>query len=83
MSRKVYKVRIGEAAEALGVSPATVRRWEISGKLTAERTPGGQRRYDLSALLPDKFSIDSPTRRTVAYARVSSHDQSADLERQK
>ena len=83
MSKKVYKVRIGEAAEALGVSPATVRRWETSGKITAERTPGGQRRYDLSALLPDKFSLDSPTRRTVAYARVSSHDQSADLERQK
>ena len=59
MSKKVYKVRIGEAAEAFGVSPATVRRWETSGKITAERTPGGQRRYDLSALLPDKFSCEA------------------------
>ena len=48
----MYKVRIGEAAEALGVSLATVRRWETSGKITAERTAGGQRRDDLSLLLP-------------------------------
>jgi predicted site-specific integrase-resolvase len=75
-------VRIGEAAKTFGASSETVRRWEISGKISCERTPGGQRRYDLAALRPDNFGIDSPTRRTVAYARVSSHDQSADLERQ-
>jgi excisionase family DNA binding protein len=79
MSKKPYMARIGEAAEALGVSTATVRRWENSGKITATWSLGGQRRYDLSALLPDKFSIDSPTRRTVAYARVS---QEADRQHQ-
>jgi excisionase family DNA binding protein len=83
MSKKPYMARIGEAAKALGVSTATVRRWEDSGKITATRSLGGQRRYDLAALLPEKFRIESPTRRTVADARVSSHDQSADLERQK
>jgi excisionase family DNA binding protein len=83
MVNNPHIVRIGEAAKAFGVSAETVHRWEISGKIRCERTPGGQRRYDLSALLPDKFRSDSPTRRTVADARVSSHDQSADLERQK
>jgi molybdopterin-binding protein len=35
--------RIGEAAEMLGVRVETLRRWEREGKLTTERTPGGQR----------------------------------------
>lgn len=35
--------RIGEAARALGVRVETLRRWEREGKLTTERTEGGQR----------------------------------------
>ena len=35
--------RIGEAARLLGVRVETLRRWEHDGKLTVERTPGGQR----------------------------------------
>ena len=35
--------RIGEAAKALGVRVETLRRWERDGKLTTERTAGGQR----------------------------------------
>ena len=35
--------RIGEAAKTLGVRVETLRRWEGEGKLTVERTPGGQR----------------------------------------
>ena len=35
--------RIGEAARLLGVRVETLRRWERDGKLTVERTPGGQR----------------------------------------
>lgn len=37
------RLRLGEAAEILGVSPDTVRRWTLSGRLPAERTAGGQR----------------------------------------
>jgi len=36
---------VGEAAARLKVSPATVRRWTVSGDLRAERTEGGHRRY--------------------------------------
>ena len=36
-------VRIGRAAELLGVSVETLRRWETAGKLRTRRTPGGQR----------------------------------------
>jgi molybdopterin-binding protein len=40
-------VRIGEAAEMLGVSVETVRRWERDGRLRTDRTDGGQRRVPL------------------------------------
>lgn len=76
-------VAIGEAAEALGVSVTTLRRWEASGKLVADHTAGGHRRYDLARLKPELFRAEADTRRTIAYARVSSHDQKDDLERQK
>ncbi len=77
-------VGIGEAAKVLGVSITTLRRWEASGKLAAEHTVGEHRRYDLAKLRPDLFRVEADgTRRTIAYARVSSHDRKADLERQK
>lgn len=77
-------VSIGEAAGALGVSVTTLRRWEVNGKLIAAYTAGGHRRYDLTKLRPDLYLVpDQLERRTVADARVSSHDQKNDLERQK
>jgi excisionase family DNA binding protein len=77
-------VGIGEAAEVLGVSISTLRRWEAAGKLVAEYTAGGHRRYDLAKLRPELFrAAEAASRKTIAYARVSSHDQKDDLERQK
>ena len=35
--------RIGEAAKLIGVRVETLRTWERAGKLTTERTTGGQR----------------------------------------
>jgi len=83
MSRKL--VPISEAAEALGVSAQTLRRWEREGRLIPdERTAGGRRRYDLARLKPELYRKQADTaRKTIAYARVSSHDQKDDLERQK
>ena len=77
-------VGIGEAAQALGVSITTLRRGEADGKLAAEHTAGGHRRYDLAKLRPEMYhAAADAARKTIAYARVSSDDQKADLERQK
>jgi molybdopterin-binding protein len=37
---------VGQAAELLGVSPDTVRRWVDAGQIPAARTEGGRRRVD-------------------------------------
>jgi molybdopterin-binding protein len=42
------EVRIGEAAEMLGVSVDTLRRWERERKLRTVRTGGGQRSIPLA-----------------------------------
>ena len=77
-------VTIGEASEVLGVSISTLRRWDKTGRLEPEKTTSGHRRYDISKLKPEMFrAAQQENRKTIAYARVSSHDQKDDLERQK
>jgi len=76
-------VSIGEAARILGVSVSTLRRWDREGKITSTRTTGNQRRYDIRSLNPGRTRDLIDRRITIAYARVSSHDQKNDLERQK
>lgn len=43
-------VRLGQAAEMLGVSVETLRRWEADGRLTTTRSEGGQRLVDLAVV---------------------------------
>ncbi|MEZ4592633.1 MAG: helix-turn-helix domain-containing protein [Chloroflexota bacterium] len=38
-------INLSEAAELLGVHPATVRAWGDKGELAMQRTPGGHRRF--------------------------------------
>ncbi|HSX12943.1 MAG TPA: IS607 family transposase [Chlamydiales bacterium] len=76
-------ISISQAANLLGVSITTLRRWEAEKRLIPVRTSAGHRRYDLKKLKPEFFHAHNSTRKTCAYARVSSHDQKADLERQK
>lgn len=72
-------VKIGEAAKILGTCVNTLRRWEASGELVpARKTLGGTRYYSVAELM-NVGEIDTPT---VCYARVSSHDQKEDLQRQ-
>jgi putative resolvase len=75
---------IGDAAKELGVSVITLRRWADSGKIRSERSPTGQRRFflvDIKRITPRELKkLDE--RITINYARVSSHDQKADLVRQ-
>jgi putative resolvase len=75
--------RIGEASKHLGVSITTLRRWEVEGKIFPIKTASGHRRYDLSKLKPKVLHALNDERVTIAYARVSSQEQKADLERQK
>lgn len=71
-------ITVKEAAELLGVSTKTIRRWSADGKIKAVRTVGGHRRFDITTLLGNKNDAVL----TLAYARVSSHEQKEDLHRQ-
>lgn len=76
------KISIGKAAVILGVSKATIRRWEKDGKISSERTPHGHRRYDentIKGIIPKRHDDG---KNTIGYARVSSNDQKEDLVRQ-
>ena len=76
------------AAQRLGVSTETLRRWSLDGRLPVMKTAGGRRRYsleDIERLSPtSQTPAGVPQEVVVGYARVSSHDQKAsgDLERQ-
>ncbi len=77
MERKLVSIQV--AAQFLGVTPTTLRRWEREGRLLPDaRTRGGDRRYDLSRLEAESPGADNLDRKTVASARGSSHDQKAD-----
>lgn len=59
------RLRVGQAAEMLGVSVETLRRWETQGRFRMARSEGGQRLVDVeevSRLLDErrKASIDRP-----------------------
>ena len=51
------RLRIGEAAKQLGVSPDTLRRWAEAGRVEVRLTPGGQRtvsQADISRLAAER-----------------------------
>lgn len=59
-------LRMGQAAEMLGVTVETVRRWEAEGRLTTVRSPGGQRLVpitEVTGLLAERRRVatDRPT----------------------
>lgn len=41
-------IRIGQAAEMLGVTVETIRRWETEGRVSVTRSTGGQRLVSLA-----------------------------------
>jgi molybdopterin-binding protein len=53
----VSLIRVGQAAEMLGVTVDTMRRWETEGRLNMERSSGGQRLValaDVTRLLAER-----------------------------
>jgi molybdopterin-binding protein len=55
-------LRVGQAAEMLGVSVETLRRWELDGRLPMARSAGGQRLVriaDVSRLLEQRRRASS------------------------
>jgi putative resolvase len=77
-------VSIGEAALLCGVSVSTLRRWDKDGFFKSQfKTKGGHRRYSFLKIEEFIGEIkENQDRITIAYARVSSHDQKDDLKRQ-
>jgi len=75
---KLYTMK--EASEMLGVHIRTLQKWDEEGKIHCVRTVGGKRRVPESEIkrilgLHEEGKI-------IGYARVSSHTQKDDLERQ-
>ena len=75
---------IGEFSKKVGLSINTLRNWDKDGKLKpAYVTDGGHRYYSddqLNRLIGIK--LEKQEKITIGYARVSSHKQKDDLERQ-
>lgn len=65
MTRDLHTaLRLGQAADMLGVSVDTLRRWEREGRIRVERSGGGQRLVSLAEV-----------RRIAAERRVESHER--------
>ena len=77
---------IEQASNALDVTIQTLRNWDKKNLLKPdELTRGGERRYKLETLKNINHNIivfRNDNLKTIAYARVSSHDQKDDLIRQ-
>ena len=81
MEKAAHYWSIGKVAQYLGVSVVTLRRWEKEGRLSSDsRTFGFHRRYKASRI--QQLFKQNKEKKVVGYARVSSHDQKDDLERQ-
>lgn len=69
---------IKEAAQFLGVSPKTLRRWEKAGKIKSYRTQGGHRRFKVEEL---SHTLNSDLL-TICYCRINYKQSLEDLDKQ-
>jgi putative resolvase len=72
-------LRVGKAAEELGLHPITILRWIKTGKIQAVRV-GIEARAPCSEI--DRLLGQADDRLLVLYARVSGNDQRPDVDRQ-
>ena len=75
--RQAPQYRIGQAADLLGVSVDTVRRWADEGHLQVVRTSGGQRLVDGAGLA--RLAAERAGSPGEARARVSARNRFAGL----
>lgn len=76
---------IGKAAKALGVTATTLRNWDKKGLLKPDEiTRGGARRYSKESLMGLRTYLRTvpDNLKTIAYARVSTHEKKAELKSQ-
>ena len=66
------QLSIHEAANFLGVSSKTLRRWENASKLIPLRTEGGHRRYTLAQIKAFKSAEKKPVIKAKLYKKPSS-----------
>lgn len=62
---------VQQAAEKLGVSTKTVRRWETEGKIESLRTSGGHRRFKLKTIDPEANKLSKKTIFYIVSSAVS------------
>ena len=82
-----------EASSILGVHQRTLYQWETKKKIETIRTPGGKRLYNVQKFISENQeyvktnginnNIINNEKKNICYVRVSSVNQSNDLERQK
>jgi len=75
---KLYTMK--EASKMLGVHIRTLQKWDKAGKIRCVRTVGGKRRVPESEI--KRILGMHEERKVIGYARVSSHAQNDELERQ-
>ena len=75
---KLYTLR--DACEILQIDPTTLRKWDREGKIRCVRLSNNFRRVPESEI--NRILGVKNNRTSLIYARVSSHDQKADLDRQ-
>ena len=80
MNDRLYNPK--ELSTLLGVTTQTLKEWENEGKIEAIKTPGGHRRYIHKIIKAQTLESDQSTNKKYIYARVSSHKQKEDLQRQ-
>jgi len=62
-NRTPLGLSISQAAQELGVSLGTIRRWSDMGYLESYRTPGGQRRFSQTHIEQFVSSLHNGTQR--------------------
>lgn len=81
MGRSASEYAVGDLATAAGVSVQTIREWERRGYLTAERTAGGQRRFDETARRQARALAAARRRAGHAVGAPSADEYGAELAR--